>query len=460
MAEATLQTQRSGGRTRAEPCDPRSLERRVRQLLADKVSSSVLGLWLLVPEHLRLGTWDLLVGWSRCAPECMEPRLALQLVHEAALCTTGIRAKRALTQRGFALSNGLPFIATDMAIHQLLGAHTVADAQRLQRALGQLRQVSGHYTGKILIIDPHRIRSYSQRDMRRRRKDGHTPAEKMSQVFFAIDADTAQPVCFTTGTPSRTVTHATPELLDLAAAALGPRPQNTLVLADAEHFTAELIDHVHQKTGFDLLVPMAIQPSFRRKLHFMDPEKFTQRWAGFATTKLPYRLQSSQTGPFTLFVQRSGERRQDWKFHAFLSTHDRDEVDALTLDYPKRWHVEEFFNRDQALGWDRAGTQNLNIRYGQMTMSLVAQAVLHQLRKRLGEPQTSWDAKHLAKSLLQGLEGDVRVTEDTILVTYYNAPNADRLRQHYEGLPKKLCAENLDPKVPWLYNYKLDFRFR
>jgi Transposase DDE domain len=460
MAEATLQTQRSRLQTRTEPCDPASLERGVRQLLADKVSSTVLGLWLLVPEHLRLGTWDLLVGWSRCAPERIEPRLALQLVHEAALCTTGIRRKRALTQRGFALSNGLPFIATDMAIHELLGEHTVADAQSLQRALGQLRQVSGHYAGKILIIDPHRIRSYSQRDMRRRRKDQHSKSAKMSQLFFAIDGDTAQPVCFTTGTPSRTVTQATPELLDLAAAILGPQPEPTLVLADAEHFTAELIDDVHRRTGFDLLVPMTIQPSFRRQLQFMPPEDFTPRWAGFATAKLPYRLRDSQAGPLTLFVQRSGEHRHDWKFHAFLCTAERDEVEALSFDYPKRWHVEEFFNRDQALGWNRAGTQNLNIRYGQMTMALVAQALLCQLRRRLGEPEKTWDAKHLAKSLFHGLEGDVRVTEDTIVVTYYNAPNADRLRQHYEGLPQKLHAENVDPRVPWLYNYKLDFRFR
>jgi hypothetical protein len=42
--------------------DPQSLERGVRQILADKVTGSHLGLWLLVPEHLRLGSWDLLLG--------------------------------------------------------------------------------------------------------------------------------------------------------------------------------------------------------------------------------------------------------------------------------------------------------------------------------------------------------------------------------------------------------------
>ena len=52
------------------------------------------------------------------------------------------------------------------------------------------------------------------------------------------------------------------------------------------------------------------------------------------------------------------------------------------------------------------------------------------------------------------------VTADTIIVTYYNAPNAPLLRAYYEGLPDKLAAEQIDPRIPWLYNYRLDFRFR
>jgi Transposase DDE domain len=402
----------------------------------------------------------LVVGWTGASAERVEPRLALQLVHEAALCITGVRAKRALTQPGLALTNGLPFIATDWAIHQLLGAHTVAQAQGLQRTLGHLRRASGDYAGQVLIIDPHRVRSYSKRRMRRHRKDSRAAATKIHQTFFALDADTAQPVCFTTATASRTTTQATPELLDLAAAILGPRPAPTLVLADAEHFSAELIDRVHRATGFDLLVPVVIRPGFRRQLQALPEEQFTRHWAGYATAKLSHRLTDSTAGPLPLFVQRFGEQPHTWQWNAFLCTADRDEVTALTHEYPKRWHVEEFFNSQQALGWNRAGTQNLNIRYGHMTLALVAQAVLQRLRQRLGEPMASWEASHLAKALLQGLEGDVRVSDQTIVVTYYNAPQADALRQHYERLPQKLAAEHIDPAIPWLYNYKLDFRFR
>ena len=455
-----IETQRNIESTRSEPCDPASLQRGVRQLLADKVSGNLVGLWLLIPEHLRMGTWDLLCGWSDQPAEQVEPRLALQLVHEAALCSTGVRRRRALSQRGFELANGLPFVASDLAVHQLLGAHTVADSQRLQVALGRIRRASGDYVGKLLAIDPHRVRSYSKRHMRRHRENQKSRPFRVGQTFFALDPDSHQPVCFTTATSSRSATQASIELFGMVAEILATPPGELLVLADMEHLSAELFDHVQLHTPFELLVPMENRRSLQKQLRAVPSEQFTRRWAGFATTKLPYKMARSEAGPFFLFAHRTGERPDEYQFGAFLSTTDRDEVEAIALDYPKRWRVEEFFNAHQALGWRRAGTMNLNIRYGQMSLALLAQAALHQLRKRLGEPFSGWDAAHLAKSLLAGLDGDIRVSEDTIVVTYYNAPNVQQLRQHYEHLPSRLQSEHIDPHIPWLYGFKLDFRFR
>jgi hypothetical protein len=270
----------------------------------------------------------------------------------------------------------------------------------------------------------------------------------------------SQPVCCTIGTPSRTVTQATPELLQRAATILGPQPVPPLALADAEHFSLELIQHIHQHTDFDLLVPMILQPSYLQRLREMSPEQFTRRWAGYATWRTTYTSTKAKGYTLPLWVQRFGEPPAPCKFNAFLCTAERDELQALTDDYPKRWHVKEFFNCEQPLGWERAGTQNLNIRYGHMTMALLAQAALRRLRLSLGEPLASWDARHLAKDVLQGLEGDVRVTADTIVVTYYNAPNTEFLKGLYEGLPGKLRAQGVKAEIPWLYGFKLDFCFR
>src|SRR5204862_5065299 len=139
-----VQTQRTRKKQRSVPADPKSLERQVRQALADKISGNQIGIWLLLPEHLRLGTWDLMRSWSGLAPDRVEPRLGLHLVNEAAMCLCSYRQRRTLSQKGFELANGLPFVPTDLAIHDLLASHTVEQAQRLQIALGKLRRAGQH----------------------------------------------------------------------------------------------------------------------------------------------------------------------------------------------------------------------------------------------------------------------------------------------------------------------------
>ena len=125
-----IQVQRTRSKQRPALADPVSLERQVRQLLADKVSGNQVGIWLLLPEHLRLGTWDLLVRWSGQPPQRLEPRLGLHLVNEAAFCLCSYRYRRTLSQKGFELANGLPFVPTDQAVHALLGKFHIIEARQ------------------------------------------------------------------------------------------------------------------------------------------------------------------------------------------------------------------------------------------------------------------------------------------------------------------------------------------
>jgi len=460
-APVEIETHRTKEKVRFELCDPQSIERDVRQLLANKVSGNMVGIWLLIPEYLRLGAWDLLKTWSCTPDEQVQTRLAMQLVNESALCVNGIRQKRTVSQKGFELANGLPFIATDVAIHDLLDSHCVAAAQRLQIALGKIRQTFGHFKGRILAVDPHRIKSYSKRQMVRRKKDNTDPKpNKMAQTFFCLDADTKQPVCFTTASSARTVTQATPELLNLTADILQFREQKPLVMADTEHYTTELFDWISSKSPFDLLVPMPYNPSVQKSIGTVPDGAFKRHWAGYATTSCCYQILESSYGPYRQFIQRKGEAEEDYDFKAFLCTSDRDELEDLSMNYPERWHIEEFFKNEQALGWNRAGTMNINIQYGKMTMALLAQAASFMMRQRIGDPVAQWDSEHIAKDFFKGLEGDIRVKHDTIIVTYYNVPNPELMKSNYENLPDKLSSEGIRPTIPWLYDFKLDFQFK
>jgi hypothetical protein len=235
-----------------------------------------------------------------------------------------------------------------------------------------------------------------------------------------------------------------------------------MVLADCEHFSLELLDQCARHDAFDLLVPMPNQPYFKKQFAALPETAFTRQWAGLALAQQPLTREGNLPQLYQL-VQRTGERSDQYRYKGFVSTSQLAGLagrESLIGDFPKRWHVEEFFHDHEELGWRRAGTHNLNIRFGQMSLALLAQASLHQLRQRLGEPFVHWDASHLAKGLLAGLDGDIRVHTDTIVVTFYNAPQAKELRPHFENLPAKLEAEGVKPNIPWLYDFKLDFRFK
>ena len=455
------QTFRPLGKNRREKVDSRSLERGVRQLLADKISGKLVGLWLLAPEPLRLGTWDRLTRWAGPSPSDLSPRLALQLVHEAALGVGHLRSARTLSQKGFELLHGLPFVVSDASLHALREAPTVQQAEELPFALGCLRPARGHFPGRRLAIDPQRWPRASKRQMPRYRDNTAIRPDKVATTFFCLDAETHPPLCFLLASSSLTVTQITPRRLPLAARILNPTPDSPpLGVADNEPYTPELFQSVAAATPFDRLLPLRNTQALTASLQAIPAQEFQPRWAGWATPHRPFHFQQHPEITSCQLRQRSGENPQSFHHKAFRASRYRHEVVDLAIHYPQRGHVEEFFTADQGRGWKRAGTLNRNIRFGPMSMALIAQTAGHQLRQRLGHPFASWDAPHFASAIFRGIDGDIRVRDNTILVTLYTAPHPDWRKKHYENLPQIREHENVDPRIPWLYNFKLDFRFR
>ncbi|MDP2301648.1 MAG: transposase [Ignavibacteria bacterium] len=431
-----------------------SLERQVREYLSKKLSGIYLGLWLLVPEYLRIGSWDLLKTWSRSEDKDINPRMALQMVNEAALCVNGQRPVRSLSHQGFELLNGLPFLASDVSVHQLLNEHTINDAKQLQTDLGKLRLSKGHYSkAGLFAFDPHRIHSYTRRIMPAKKKDRNSKSEKIMQTFFCIDAMTGQPIAFRIGCSSTTISKATIELLSMIKSIL---PYNGIAMADSEHVTAAIINEFSKDEQLDIIMPM---PMTRKTKQSIQGINYQRKWAGYAFGETTYEM-NGVNSPIQLVVQRTGEIDSEYRYKPFAFTGQADRLKLLSEDYPERWTIEEFFNFEAAMGWNRASTMNLNIRYGKMSLALIAQAATYQLRQKLPKPYKNWTAKHLADSVFRGIEGDLRVKDDTIIVTYYDFPEDLNIKDYYENLPQKLISEGIDPRIPWLYNFKLDFKFK
>lgn len=431
---------------------PQSNQRAVREILAGKLSGTHLGVWLLIPELLRLGGWDLLTGTF--GGRAMAPHIALQLVGESSVCTNRIRRKGSLCNQGFSLAAGLSVLASDHSVHQLLDAHTMADYEELQVTLLQLRRLAGHYhSPQVLAIDPHRLVSATRRRMPAKKKKPDQPSQKMLQTFFCTDITTRQPLGFAMGSSGKSCTHATRQLLELLArGGVGP----ALLVADKEHFTKELVATFAGYPDLDIL--MAV-PAIKKITRQFDGLDYTPMWAGYAIGETTYQFEGS-ANVLRLLIQREGEIPSCYTYKAFLTTSSQPAKELLTNLYPKRWSIEEFFNFEGDMGWNRASTFNLNIRYGKGSLALLAQAATHQLRSRLPSPYRQWTARHLAEQVLTNMEGDLRVKDDTIIVTYYRDHHQLNLARHYQNLPQILASEGVCPKIPWLFDFKLDFRFK
>lgn len=430
-------------------------ERYVREILNNKLSGTHMGIWLLIPEHLRLGTWDLLQGtFNKSGLNDLHCRMAMQMVAESALCVNRIRKKDSLCNQGFSISNGLSVLVTDEKIHEILNSSSIADFERLQATLLKLRQMENHFDeSHVFALDPHRIESATKRRMPAKRKRPDSGSRKMLQTFFCVDTFTGQPLAFTLGSSGKNCTPATIRLMNLIESA---GINQGLFVADKEHVTKELLRYFNSHQGFDILVPA---PEIKKIKTKMSTVSYHQKWAGFAIGESSFRFENDRN-EYKLIVQREGEIQSEYTYKAFLTTSSEDALDLLSTSYPKRWTIEEFFNFEGDMGWNRASTFNLNIKYGKQSLALLAQAATHGLKKNLPGAYRSWTAGHLASQVLTNMEGDVKVKDDKIIVTYYRDHEALNLKSRYENISEKLEREGVNHRIPWLFDFKLDFRFK
>ena len=452
--QAEVKVQNTKRQQRTARITPRSNERNVREQLAHKICGDYMGLWLLVPEYLRLGAWDFLQGLFDTNKNALAPQMGMQMVNESALCLNRLRKKGSLCHQGFATVNGLSFLATDESIHELLTANRVASYEQLQSSLLQMRYADGHYDDKgIVAIDPHRIPSASQRTMPKKKKKADQPSVKMYQTFFCNDIHTGQPLGFVIGNSSKNTSRSTLQLMNILERG---GLSNSLILADKEHFSREIAEFFYHHPNLDILVPAPGTKRLTERLPHLD---YRPLWAGYAIAESEFSFKGSSL-TYRLIVQREGEQDNRYKYKAFITTSPEEARQLIASVYAERWSIEEFFNFEGEMAWNRASTFNLNIRYGKQSLALLAQAATYRFRQNLPGPYKQWSAASLADKALANMEGDIRVKDDSIIVTLYKDHERLNIEDKYSHMSTILENEGISPKIPWLFDYKLEFRFK
>ena len=262
------------------------LERGLRQLLADKVSGVTSGCGCSVPELLRLGVLGppLLLDGST-GPTASDRGWPCSWSMKRPCDVTGLRGPPLPEPaRDLELVNGLPFLASDTAVHELLAARTVDDSRRLQESPSESSAApSGHFRRRL---PGHRPAPRAPATTERHvpcpvpmKKTGPSRWLKRSSSSTSIPANRfASPraprharrrarrrncsglAWPTSSAPTRG--DARPGgLRALHGRAPGPRP---------------VPDRIRRPT-----VPMSNRSSLLKKLRALPPEIFQRRWAGY-----------------------------------------------------------------------------------------------------------------------------------------------------------------------------------
>lgn len=423
--------------------------------MAKKISGSHVGLWLLVPELVRLGAWDILKSlFETKGKASMATHIGLQLINESAIGVNRLRVRGALTNQGFSTANGLSFLAADESVHALLDSCTVEEYRLAQEKIFHLRALQGHYSEEgVYAIDPHRIISNTKRITPLKKKKPEAAATKMLQTFFCVDAYTGQPLAFTNGSSGKKCASATLQLMEIIKKA---GVKKGLFLADKEHFTKDIAEWFSHHKEYEILMPA---PAIKKIREMYRTQHYVRKWAGYSLAETSYTFMDSDIA-LRLIIQREGEVEGEYSYKGFLTTSTKKAVYLLSDSFPQRWTIEKFFNFEQSHGWANASTLNLNIKYGKQTLALLAQAATHQLKKKLPDDYQHWTAKSLADQVLTNLDGDISVEKNKIIVTFYGDHKKLDLKKHYSHISTQLVNEGLCPKIPWLLDYELEFRFK
>ena len=280
-------------------------------MLSKKVSGTTVGMWLLIPGLLKLGAWDILKAWTGKSDIDIEPRIALQLVNESALCVNRIRKKNSLGHQGFQLLNGMSRLVADEQVHLLLNSHTMKDTHNMMLNLGIQRKLSGHYKGDLIAIDPHRIISSSRRVMAKKKKKPNAPSQKMLQTFFSVSSETGQPIMATMSSTGMPTTKASLSLISTTDKII---KAPSLLIADKEHFTNELFENVSNNRNLNLLTPA---PNTQRVKNILKTLEYTKLRAGFAIAET-YFYFDGQSTKHRFLAERLGEK--DYRYSGFLTT--------------------------------------------------------------------------------------------------------------------------------------------
>ncbi|MDO9535400.1 MAG: hypothetical protein Q7J85_08735 [Bacillota bacterium] len=153
------------------------------------------------------------------------------------------------------------------------------------------------------------------------------------------------------------------------------------------------------------------------------------------------------------------KKRPDGKYFALITPLDRVTKEMVMPTYTKRWRIETFFGQNYFLGIDHLPSLNLHTIQAVLSLRLAAFHAMDNFRNDLGAEHICKTPELIHRHFLNGVQGRVQLRDDLITVSIYGFKYDREVASIFLNLESKLIRASIDPRIPWLGNRRLEFKF-
>ncbi len=325
------------------------------------------------------------------------------------------------------------------------------DALSFQVILGKQLVKLGHVKpGSPINIDGHNIKMYSRKEMKSSYISKEERFGKAIRSFYTQDQESKKPLIAMVAYSGTAVSQITRRIGNLTRDILD---QDFLMVADKEWYCGQLIEELNRECGVSVLTPVKQSKKRMEEFNAVPLEKYDKTiWGNIATL---YTTMKSFDGPLRMLLKK----RSDGKYFALITPEHRMTARESMPIYTKRWRIENFFAQNKFLGIDRLPSMNLNAKQTILSLRLLAYHALDNFRHDLGPKYRNKTPDLIYREFINGVQGRVQLRGNVIEVCIYGFEHEPAVASILSNLEEKLERVGIDPRIPWLGNRQLRFKF-
>ena len=153
------------------------------------------------------------------------------------------------------------------------------------------------------------------------------------------------------------------------------------------------------------------------------------------------------------------KKRRNGQYFALITPACDMSAETAMPTYTKRWRIENFFAENTFLGMNHLPSLNLNAIQTMLSLRLLAFHVVDNFRYDLGPAYQKKSPELIHREFIDGVQGRVQLRGNRIEISIYGFEHEAAAAAILANLDAKLEKAGVDPRIPWLGNRRLQFKF-